>query len=72
MTEYIEHITREGDRWDLLAWEYYGDALGYERIIAANPHVAIVPVLAAGIRLLIPVVEEADDTVGSGGNPPWL
>ncbi|MEI4920417.1 tail protein X, partial [Klebsiella pneumoniae] len=24
--DYLEHLTRDGDRWDLLAWHYYGDA----------------------------------------------
>lgn len=36
---FLEHITRDGERWDSLAWQYYGDPLGYPRIIAANPHV---------------------------------
>lgn len=51
---YLEHITTDGERWDNLAWHYYGDALAYERIIAANPHVAIYPVLPSGIQLIIP------------------
>ncbi|MBJ3537853.1 tail protein X, partial [Salmonella enterica subsp. enterica serovar Derby] len=42
---YLEHVTTDGERWDNLAWRYYGAALAYERIIAANPHVAILPVL---------------------------
>lgn len=36
---FLEHVTRDGERWDSLAWQYYGDPLGYPRIIAANPHV---------------------------------
>ena len=32
----IRHITKDGERWDLLAWRYYGSATDYERIIAAN------------------------------------
>lgn len=31
---YLEHVTTDGERWDNLAWRYYGDALAYERIIA--------------------------------------
>ena len=34
---YLTHITTEGERWDQLAWKYYGNALEYERIVAANP-----------------------------------
>ena len=33
----IEHVTVEGERWDTLAWRYYGDPLAYGRIIEANP-----------------------------------
>lgn len=68
--EVIEHITRDGDRWDLLAWEYYGDATAYEGIIAANASVKIEPILPSGIKVLIPVMEEAEtDTLE--GLPPW-
>lgn len=68
--EVIEHITRDGDRWDLLAWEYYGDATAYETIIAANPSVAISPILPSGIIILVPVLEEAE-TDTTEGLPPW-
>lgn len=71
--EVIEHITREGDRWDLLAWEYYGDALGYERIIAANVHVDIIPILPSGLVLNIPVIEEPVAELSESEElPPWL
>ncbi|NJD38454.1 MAG: hypothetical protein FIA89_09080 [Geobacter sp.] len=68
-----EHITVDGDRWDLLAWEYYGDPTLYEPIIAANPEVQIEPVLPAGIRLIIPVLEESlvGDIATSEELPPW-
>ncbi|WJV52745.1 tail protein X [Pectobacteriaceae bacterium CE90] len=68
---FIEHITKTGERWDTIANHYYGDPLGYDRIVAANPHVAITPVLPSGIVLTIPVIEpieinNVEDT------PPWL
>ena len=59
---YLEHVTTEGERWDNLAWRYYADALAYERIIAANPHVAIIPVLPSGVRLIIPVISASQTT----------
>lgn len=67
--QYIEHITKDGDRWDQLAWRYYGDALDYERIIVANPEVAITAALPSGLKLRIPVIE--DSAVVSAGMPPW-
>ncbi|MDK9716746.1 MAG: tail protein X [Trichlorobacter sp.] len=68
--EVIEHITVDGDRWDNLAWQYYGDANAYEQIIAANPEVMIIPILPGGIKLLIPVIEE-DETESTTELPPW-
>lgn len=70
IVEVIEHITVDGDRWDNLAWQYYGDANDYERIISANPEVLIIPILPGGIRLLIPVIEE-DETESTTELPPW-
>jgi phage tail protein X len=73
ITEVIEHITRDGDRWDLLAWEYYGDATQYERIIAANNQVMIDPILPSGIIINIPVIEELPaELTESEELPPWL
>ncbi|WP_298438080.1 tail protein X [Geobacter sp.] len=69
-TDVLEHITRDGDRWDLLAWEYYGDATRYEPIIAANPEVMITPILPAGVRLVIPIIEDAE-LIDSEELPPW-
>lgn len=69
MTEYVEHLTVEGDRWDLLAWRYYGDPHLYEPIIAANPTVPIRPFLASGVRLRVPVLP--DEVVLDRDLPPW-
>lgn len=67
MTEYVEHITVDGERWDQIAHRYYGDVFAYGPIIAANPHVPIRPVLPGGIRLLIPV----RNAPALADLPPW-
>lgn len=67
---YIEHITQAGDRWDLLAWEYYADATLYGPIIQANPAVEIVGVFDAGVLLQIPILQQASAMV-SAPPPPW-
>lgn len=68
--EYIEYTTKDGDRWDLLAYEYYGDSAKYEPIILANPLAPIMPILPAGLTLQIPLIE--DETEESEENlPPW-
>lgn len=70
-TEFWEHITKEGERWDTIAYNYYGDATQYEPIITANPYVAIKPVFTAGLKLQIPVIEQAQK-VKTEGLPPWV
>lgn len=67
--DYVEHLTSDNDRWDLLAWTYYGDPHLYEPIILANPTVPIRPFIAAGLRLRIPVI--ADEVVFDRDLPPW-
>jgi phage tail protein X len=71
MADYIEHLTGELERWDTLAWRYYGDATRYEPIIAANPHLAITPVLPSGVRIYIPILDNAIAAQPSSA-PPWL
>jgi phage tail protein X len=66
---YLTHVTTEGERWDSIAYKYYGDALGYERVIAANPHAPILPVLPAGLTLSIPLIA-AQATITD--LPPWM
>lgn len=67
--QYLTHITRDGERWDQLAFIYYGDALRYEPIIRANQHVPISTTLQAGLKLRIPLLDVKATTEDL---PPWL
>ncbi len=67
MSEFVTYVTRDGDRWDAIAYEMYGDATAYEPIIAANPSVPIRPTLEGGQRLLIPIRE----ATATAALPPW-
>lgn len=67
---HIRHLTTEGERWDLLAYRYYGDPHAYEQIILANPGLALRPVLPGGLMVVVPV-REAEDIVISEDLPPW-
>ena len=68
--EWIEHVAKLGDRWDTLAYAYYGDPFGYMRLIEANPHVPIRPFIEPGTQLVIPLIEPDDD--GQALElPPW-
>lgn len=66
---FIPHTTIEGQRWDQLAWDYYGDAHRYVPIIEANPHVPVTATLPAGLKLAIPVLEPATSVEDL---PPWM
>lgn len=70
LTECIEYITKDGDRWDTIAWDMYGDALLYAPIIVANSQVPITPILPANIKLYIPIIDNSD-APGPEGMPPW-
>jgi Phage Tail Protein X len=67
--QYLKHITIAGERWDLLGWQYYGDATDYSGIVMANPQVPIEAAFEAGLTLLIPIVQAA--AVAPADLPPW-
>ncbi|WP_339079030.1 tail protein X [Pseudomonas sp. TMP9] len=67
--EYLTHTTVEGERWDQLAFIYYGDAMRYEPIVRANPQVPITRSLTSGLTLRIPVL---DVVTSSEDLPPWF
>ena len=68
MSQNSIHITKEGDRWDLLAWTYYRDTSLMGLLIESNPHLPIVPVLPSGQKVLIPLIEKPANTKDL---PPW-
>jgi phage tail protein X len=67
--QYIAHITANGERWDLLAWTYYGDATLYSPIIMANPLIPIEPVFEAGLSIAIPLLQVSQSATIN--LPPW-
>ncbi len=69
MSDFYEYITKDGDRWDLIAYEFYSDATLYESIITANPEVPIIPILPSGLKLKIPVIEDSNEITFI--LPPW-
>ena len=67
--EFYEYITKDADRWDLIAYDFYSDATLYEGIITANPEVTITPILTSGLKLKIPVID--DNNQIQFELPPW-
>lgn len=66
---FIMHLTSAGERWDLLAWRYYGNATLYSSIIIANPSVPIEPAFEPGIAIAVPVLANA--VASRSDLPPW-
>lgn len=72
---YFEHRTKDGDRWDLLAYHYYGDASKQWVLLDANRSLFIDPItvppliLKSGITLIVPVLDA--ETVDENTLPPW-
>jgi len=68
-SQYILHVTATGERWDLLAWIYYGDATLYSPIIMANPLIPIEAAFEAGLQIAIPILQVSQSA--STNLPPW-
>ena len=69
--QFISHITVAGERWDTLAWRYYGDATLFSPIIQTNPQIPIEAVFEAGLNIGIPLLM-VDQTVQEKADlPPW-
>lgn len=66
---YVTYTTRANDRWDLVAWRFYGDPARLSELIAANITVPIDPVFPAGVVLAVPVLTAA---ASSTPVPPWI
>lgn len=68
VTAYKEYTTREGDTFDALALEMYGEETLAHYIIEFNPDYADVLIFDANVALRLPIVEsvETPDTL-----PPW-
>lgn len=69
MSQYVEHITTEGERWDQISNAYYGNPYEQARLVDANPTVPPTVVLPGGLSLLVPIIEEAPQSVED--LPPW-
>lgn len=69
--KYKIHVAQVQERWDDLAYKYYGDCFKYKPIIEANPDVAISPFLPAGENIIIPFSENITKTEDEDELPIW-
>lgn len=69
--QFITHITSAGERWDNLAWRYYGDATLIAPIIQTNPQIPIEAVFEAGLSIGIPFLTVTTTVQNAADKPPW-
>lgn len=75
MIQYLTHVTGPNERWDHLAYQYYGDANRTSPIIRANRHLFVadlspIPtILPVGISLRIPMLPP--EPIAASLLPPW-
>jgi phage tail protein X len=67
---YLLHRSVAGDRWDLLAWRYYGDPTLFGPMVLVNTAVPISSVLSPGTDVMIPILQAASAEVATP-LPPW-
>jgi len=68
-SQFLIHITTAGERWDTLAWTYYGDPTLFSPIVIANPRTPIEPVFEAGLSIGVPILQMTP--VFPADLPPW-
>lgn len=67
------YITQENDRWDLIAFKAYGDCTKSQigLLQAANPNLEYTTVFKAGVKIVVPILEDAEVETSSALVPPW-
>jgi hypothetical protein len=68
--QYYEHITKQSERWDTLAYFWYGDAMLLRVIAECNPHISLTTVLPTGTLVFVPKLN-LDRRPDINKLPPW-
>lgn len=71
MSQFTEYITKEGERWDAIAYNAYGDVGKVSILVQNNPNIPITPRLPSGLRMLIPILPTAKSVANKDLLPPW-
>jgi phage tail protein X len=67
ISRYYTYLTLEGDTFDCIALDFYGEETQSSTIIQANLQHRKVITFSAGIELMIPIIEQS----ASDSLPPW-
>lgn len=57
--KYIFYIVAHNERWDDIAYRYYGDCYNIKPIVEANPHLKIEGILPEGVEIIVPIDEKS-------------
>lgn len=74
MSGYLIHVTTPDERWDHIAYRYYGDATRRAELIRANIGIAfalldpVPPILPPNLSIRVPIIEGRAST---NDLPPW-
>lgn len=61
------YTTKQGDMWDKIAYDQYGDEYKMQDLIEANPDYVTTVIFSAGVVLIVP-----DSSTTTATNlPPW-
>ena len=67
----LQYTTQLGDRWDIIAHKFYGNALLIDGLIAANPHLPICEQFDDNLTVFVPVLD-AKPANSQEDMPPWM
>ena len=70
-SKYVEHKAQAGERWDDIAYQYYGNCFQVNEIIDANPHIGISPFLPEGETIIVPILEKSNKQSTNESLPVW-
>ena len=65
----FNYTTIAGETWGSISYKMYGSVAGIVNLVEANPYVPVDAVFAAGIKRIIPILENY--TVTTSNTPPW-
>ena len=62
------YTTKQGDMWDSISYQVYGDVKFTDVLINANPEYRYIYIFSEGVILDVPDVE---DRITADDLPPW-
>lgn len=71
MIQSINYTVKQGERWDSLAWKFYGSVKAMNILVENNPTIPLSTVLAAGTQIIVPILDNTEEIVIKTNLPPW-